>query len=99
AGTSSFEVHYWDADHTIEMFSTKLPQPTKCDDVGPNKSVKTWDVPSTSGAPIKRWRCELTSGPLAGMHLVTSGAANAPAYIFSPSYLEKDANLKKIAGG
>jgi hypothetical protein len=99
AGVSSFEVHYWDADHTIEMFSTKLPQPTKCDALGPNKSVKTWDVPAVNGASVKRWRCEFTSGPLAGMQMVTSGAANAPAYIFSTSFLDKDANMKKIAGG
>jgi hypothetical protein len=65
--------------------------------LGPHKVLKTWEVPATNGQGVKRTRCEL-SGTLAGMHAVVSAAANAPVYIFSPSYLLKDPAMKKIAG-
>jgi hypothetical protein len=97
AGTNTLSAHYWDADKTILMFTTKAPAPASCDDLGPNKVLKTWDVPASNGATIKRTRCEL-SGTLAGMNAVVSQAANAAVYIFSPSYLLKDPALKKIAG-
>lgn len=97
AGTSTLTARYWDADKTIVLFSTKVPAPASCDDLGPNKVLKTWDVPATNGQAVKRTRCEL-SGALAGMHAVVSAASNAPVFIFSPSYLEKDPALKKIAG-
>ncbi len=97
AGTSTLSARYWDADKTILMFTTKAPAPASCDDLGPNKVLKTWDVPAASGGSVKRTRCEL-SGTLAGMNAVVSDAANAAVYIFSPSYLVKDPGLKKIAG-
>jgi len=97
AGSSTLTARYWDADKTILLFSTKAPAPATCDDLGPNKVLKTWDVPAANGQSVKRSRCEL-NGTLAGMHAVVSAAANAPVYIFSPSYLEKDPALKKIAG-
>jgi hypothetical protein len=97
AGTNTLTARYWEADKTILMFSTKVPAPASCDDLGPNKVLKTWDVPAANGQSVKRTRCEL-SGTLAGMNAVVSQAANAAVYIFSPSYLLKDAALKKIAG-
>jgi hypothetical protein len=97
AGTSTLSARYWDADKTIVLFSTKAPAPATCDDLGPHKLLKTWDVPATNGQSVKRTRCEL-SGSLSGMHAVVSAAANASVYIFSPSYLLKDPALKKIAG-
>lgn len=97
AGTTTLTARYWDADKTIVLFSTKAPAPASCDDLGPNKLLKTWDVPATNGQGVKRSRCEL-SGALAGLHAVVSAASNAPVYVFSPSYLLKDPALKKIAG-
>jgi hypothetical protein len=97
AGTNTLTARYWDADKTILMFDTKAPAPASCDDLGPNKVLKTWDVPAANGQSVKRTRCEL-SGTLAGMNAVVSQAANAAVYIFSPSYLLKDPGLKKIAG-
>jgi|SRR6188768_408213 len=97
AGTSTLTARYWDADKTIVLFSTKVPAPASCDDLGPNKVLKTWDVPATNGQGVKRTRCEL-SGALSGLNAVVSAAANAPVFIFSPSYLLKDPALKKIAG-
>jgi hypothetical protein len=97
AGTNTLSARYWDADKTILMFTTKAPAPASCDNLGPNKVLKTWDVPASNGASVKRTRCEL-SGTLAGLNAVVSDAANAPIYIFSPSYLLKDPALKKIAG-
>ncbi len=97
AGNNTLTARYWEADKTIELFMTKAPAPASCDDLGPNKVLKSWDVPAANGASVKRTRCEL-SGTLTGMQAVVSQAANAAVYIFSPSYLEKDAALKKIAG-
>ena len=97
AGTNTLTARYWEADKTIELFMTTAPAPASCDDLGPNKVLKTWDVPAVNGQGVKRTRCELT-GTLSGMQAVVSAASNAAVYIFSPSYLEKDAALKKIAG-
>jgi hypothetical protein len=97
AGNNTLTARYWEADKTIELFMTKAPAPASCDDLGPNKVLKSWNVPAVSGQSVKRTRCEL-SGSLSGMQAVVSQAANAAVYIFSPSYLEKDAALKKIAG-
>jgi len=97
AGTTALTARYWDADKSIVLFSTKVPAPASCDDLGPNKVLRTWDVPATGGQNVKRTRCEL-SGSLAGMNAVVSAAANAPVYVFSPSYLLKDPAMKKIAG-
>ncbi len=98
AGNNTLTARYWEADKTIELFMTKALAPASCDDLGPNKVLKSWDVPAVNGQSVKRTRCEL-SGSLTGMQAVVSQAANAAVYIFSPSYLEKDAALKKIAGG
>jgi len=89
---------YWDGDHNSELFMTTPPGPVSCDDLGANKVLKQWEVPSTTGQGIKRTRCELSSGALSGMNAVVSEAVNAPVYIFTPAYLEKDPNVKKIAG-
>jgi hypothetical protein len=97
AGNNTLTARYWEADKTIELFTTKAPAPASCDDLGPNKVLKSWDVPAANGGSVKRTRCEL-SGALTGMQAVVSQAANAAVYIFSPSYLGKDAALKKIAG-
>ena len=97
AGNNTLTARYWEADKTIVMFTTKAPAPATCDDLGPNKVLKTWDVPAANGQSVKRTRCELT-GTLSGMHAVVSAAANAAVYIYSPSFVEKDAALKKISG-
>ena len=98
AGTNALTARYWDADKTIVSFSTKAPAPATCDDLGPHKVLKTFDVPAVNGQSVKRTRCELTGSTLAGMNAVVSAANNATVYIFSPSYLLKDPALKKIAG-
>ena len=98
AGTNTLSARYWDADKTIVLFSTKAPAPASCDDLGPHKVLKTFAVPATNGQSVKRTRCELTAGSLAGMNAVVSDAANATVYIFSPGFLAKDAAMKKIAG-
>lgn len=97
AGTNTLTARYWEADKTIELFTTKAPLPVTCDDLGPNKVLKEWAVPATNGASAKRTRCEL-GGALTGLNAVVSEAANATVYIFSPSYLLKDPALKQIAG-
>ena len=98
AGIYTLTARYWDADHTAELFTTTPPGPISCDDLGANKVLKQWAVPSTTGQGIKRTRCELGAGALAGMNAVVSEAGDAAVYIFTPAYLEKDPTVKKIAG-
>jgi hypothetical protein len=98
AGTSTLTARYWEADKTSELFMITPPGPVSCDDLGPNKVLKSWDIPATNGQSVKRTRCELGSGALSGLNAVVSAANNAPVYIFSPSYLSHDPAVKKIAG-
>jgi hypothetical protein len=99
AGAHSLEVRYWEADKSIVGFWTRPALPATCDDLGANQVVKSWDVPAKGGQSVKRTLCSLTSGPLSGMQAVVNAAANAPVYVFSPSYLDKDPAMKKLAGG
>jgi hypothetical protein len=98
AGASTLTARYWQADETIELFTTTPVGPVSCDDLGPNKVLKTFGVSAKTGQLVKRDRCELTSGPLSGLNVVVSAASNAPVYVFSSSFLDKDPALKKIAG-
>jgi hypothetical protein len=98
AGTTALTARYWEADKTIVLFTVTPPGPVSCDDIGPNKVLKSWDVPATNGQGAKRTRCELTTGALSGLNVVVSAANNAAVYVFSPTFLTKDAAMKKIAG-
>jgi len=98
AGDNTLSVRYWEADNKLSRFSTKFPAPVSCADFGASAS-KTFDVPTTSGGSVKRSVCDITSGALQGMTVVVSAAGNADAYIFSPGYLDKDKQMKLIAGG
>ena len=98
AGEHTLSVRYWDADKTLMRFATKFPAPVSCQDFGATVT-RTFDVPASNGASVKRSRCEISSGALAGMGLVVSAANNAEAYIFAPAYLAKDPLMKQIAGG
>ncbi len=98
AGANTLTARYWQADETIELFTTTPAGPVSCDDIGPNKVLKTFGVAAKTGQVVKRDRCELTSGPLSGLNVVVSAANNAPVYVFSSSFLDKDPALKKIAG-
>jgi len=84
AGDSTLTARYWEADNKLSRFSTKFPAPVSCADFGASPS-KTFDVPTT--------------GALQGMTVVVSAAGNADAYIFAPGYLDKDKQMKAIAGG
>jgi hypothetical protein len=98
AGDNTLTVRYWEADSKLSRFSTKFPAPVSCADFGATAS-KTFDVPATNGASVKRSVCQISSGALSGMTVVVSAAGNADAYIFSPGYLDKDRQMKAIAGG
>ena len=97
AGDNTLTVRYWEADGKLSRFSTKFPAPVSCADFGATVS-RTFDVPALSGASVKRSVCDITSGALSGMTVVVSAAGNADAYVFSPGYLEKDRQMKAIAG-
>lgn len=97
AGDNTLTARYWEADPKLARFSTKFPAPVSCEDFGGTVS-KTFDVPATSGASIKRSVCDVTSGALSGMSVVVSAAGNADAYVYTAGYLEKDKQMKLIAG-
>jgi hypothetical protein len=98
AGEHTLTARYFEADKTLFRFATKFPAPVSCQDFGATV-VRTFDVPATNGASVKRFRCDISSGPLTGLGLVVSEAANAEAYVFVPGYLAKDPLMKQIAGG
>lgn len=98
AGDSTLTARYWEAEPKLARFSTKFPSPVSCADFGATES-KSFEVPATNGAGVKRSVCQFSSGALSGMSLVVSAANNADAYIFDPGVLEKDRLMKQIAGG
>lgn len=97
AGENTLTARYWEADPKLARFSTKFPAPVSCEDFGGTVS-KTFDVPATSGASVKRSVCDVTSGALSGMTVVVSAAGNADAYVYTAGYLDKDKQMKLIAG-
>lgn len=99
AGEYTLSVRYWDADKAAVRFTTRPKAPVTCDDLGPNRVVKSWEVPAKDGRSVKRTRCELTSGGVSGLHALVSEAHNADLHLFSPQYLEKDPAMAKIASG
>lgn len=93
----SFDVRFWEADPKLVRFTTNLPKAAACEDLGGSATVvKSWDVPATGGT-AKRVHCQMTGGPLQGLHAVVTGAQGAPAHVFSPEYLAADSALRKYA--
>lgn len=99
AGAHPLQVRYWAAEPALARFSVKLPDVTSCEELGAGTVVKTWPVPATQGRSTQRFRCEFTSGPLAGMHAVLSKAVNAELYVFNPAYLDKEPALRGVLAG
>lgn len=99
AGTTPLHARYYQAQPAAARFNVKLPEATTCEELGAPKVVKTWPVAATGGRTTQRFRCEFTSGPLAGMHAVGSEAVNADLWVFDPVYLEKEPALRTILEG
>jgi hypothetical protein len=94
AGAFQLFAHYWDEEPKLALFNVKVPDVTSCEEIGAGKPVKTWPVAATGGRTTPRYRCEFTSGPLAGLSAVLSQAINADLYVFEPGYIEKDPSLR-----
>jgi hypothetical protein len=99
AGTTALGVRYYQAQPAAARFNMKLPEATTCEEIGAPKLVKSWQVAATGGRTAQRFRCEFTSGPLAGLHAVGSAAINADLYVFDPVYLERDPGMRAILEG
>ena len=99
AGTYQLMARYWAADPSLSRFNVKLPDVTSCEEIGASRVLKTWQVAATQGRSTARFRCEFTSGPLAGMHAVLSQAVNADLYVFNPGYLDKEPALRSLLEG
>lgn len=94
AGGGKLSVRYWEAEPEAAVFRVRSEEPVRCEDLGPHTLVRAWEVPATGGRSAKRTHCELTGGVLAGLHAVVSEAQNAEVQVFSPQYLQRDANLR-----
>jgi hypothetical protein len=87
AGTHALDARYWEKESTAARFSTVMPGPVTCDALGSNRVIRTWTIP---GTPVKRTRCELTGGALAGMQALVAEAVNGPVEVFTPRFAELD---------
>jgi len=88
----SFYVRYWDAEPDAVRFTVRPPSPASCADLGEHKVVGSWDVAVPGGGSVKRTHCELTSGPLAGMHAVATNAITE-LHVVSPKYIQRDPRI------
>lgn len=85
---------YWEQDVEAALFKTRLPLGFDCSALGEHRILKSWNVDAT-----KKSHCEITGGPLAGLHAVVSSVpTESEIRVFTPKYLERDANLKAQLG-
>jgi hypothetical protein len=98
-GGGQLSVRWWDAEPEAVRFRVRSEAPVTCDDLGPHTVVRSWEVPASGGRTAKRAHCELTGGALAGLHAVVSEAQNADVDVFSPQYLQRDAQLRRQVEG
>jgi hypothetical protein len=95
----TISVRYWDAARDAFLFKAEPPNSVDCAALGAHNVVRTWQVPATQGRTAKRTHCELTGGPLSGLHAVVTEAHSAPVWVFSPKYLEKDGVMRQRVQG
>jgi hypothetical protein len=91
AGSHVLSVRYWEKESAAAKFEVKVPQPITCEALGAHRVIRAWTIPNQ---PIKRFHCEITGGPAAGLQAMVSQAVNAPLHVFSAKYLEMDPGLK-----
>ncbi len=87
AGSYVLIARYWEKEPTAARFSTILPGPATCQDLGPSRVVRTWTIPGTTA---KRSHCEITGGSLAGLQALVAEAINGPLEVFSARFAELD---------
>jgi hypothetical protein len=87
AGTHSLDARYWEKESTAARFTTVMPGPVTCQDLGPNRVIRSYTIPGTS---VKRTHCELTGGALGGMQALVAEAVNGPVEVFSARFVELD---------
>jgi hypothetical protein len=87
ASSYVLEARYWEKEPSAARFTTRLPGPATCQDLGPGRTIRTWTIPGTTA---KRSHCELTGGSLAGLQALVVEAINGPLEVFSVRFLELD---------
>ena len=88
---AAFMVRYWEKEpKDAARYTVRLPTPTKCDALGPNRIIKVIAAPATNGSTVNRYYCEFMGGALNGMQGLVSEANNADQFVFTPKYLEHD---------
>ena len=92
---ASLRVRYWEKTPAEAAFySVRLPLPITCADLGANRVVKETQIPTTSGRTVKRAHCEITDGPLSGLHAVATEANSSELRVFTVKYPEQDPALR-----
>jgi hypothetical protein len=94
---AAFMVRYWEREPAESArYTVRLPTPTKCDALGPNRILKVIAAPATNGSTVNRYYCEFMGGSLSGMQGLASEANNADLFVFTPKYLEHDPAFSAI---
>ena len=88
---AAFMVRYWEREPAeAARYTVRLPTPTKCDALGPNRIIKVIAAPATNGSTVNRYYCEFMGGALNGFQGLASEANNADLFVFTPKYLDHD---------
>jgi hypothetical protein len=90
AGPYTVSVRYWEKESAAASFHVVVPNPITCEALGPSQVLRTWTVQGS----IKRYHCQITGGPAAGMQAMVTEAMKAPLHVFSPQFVERDPALK-----
>lgn len=88
---TSLQARYWEKTPAdAVLFTIRLQLPATCADLGGHRVIKTTELPSTQGRPVKRYHCELTDGALSGLQALVTEANSADMRVFSAKYPEQD---------
>ncbi len=90
AGPHTVTVRYWEKESPAASFHVAVPNPITCEALGPSQVLRTWTVQGS----VKRYHCQITGGPAAGMQAMVTEALKAPLHVFSPQFVERDPALK-----
>ncbi len=94
---AAFMVRYWEKEPAESArYAVRLPTPTKCDALGPNRILKVIAAPATNGSTVNRYYCEFMGGALNGLQGLASEANNADLFVFTPKYLAHDPAFSAI---
>jgi hypothetical protein len=99
ANSTVFRTRYLQADHSVFRFEVTLKGVITCEDLGEHRQLRTWQtkLATLDGGLAERMHCELTNTGLRGLAaLVTAGPQHSELYVFSPSYVARDDEFRRV---